>query len=78
MKKFKTIETLGSLEQTLSEHSFFRSHRGLIINLSMVKEIQPWGRKTCKVILNSTEESVITTKAKARELETRFGVNLKP
>ena len=76
--KFKTTETLESLEQKLSEHSFFRSHRGFIINLSMVKEIQPWGRKTCKVILNNTDESVIMTKAKARELETRFGVILKP
>ncbi len=75
MKKFKTIETLGSLEQTLSEHSFFRSHRGLIINLSMVKEIQPWGRKTCKVILNNTDESVIMTKTRAREVEERFGMN---
>ncbi|MDD3024406.1 MAG: LytTR family DNA-binding domain-containing protein, partial [Syntrophomonadaceae bacterium] len=72
--KFKTPETLDSLEQKLSEHFFFRSHRGFIINLSMVKEIQPWGKKTCKVILNNTEESVIMTKAKAREMETRFGV----
>jgi len=76
--KFKTPETLDSLEQKLSEHFFFRSHRGFIINLSMVKEIQPWGKKTCKVILNNTEESVIMTKAKSREMETRFGVNLKP
>jgi len=74
--KFKTTETLEALEQKLSEHSFFRSHRGFIINLNMVKEIQPWGRKTCKVILNNTEESVIMTKARAREMEKRFGMNL--
>lgn len=74
--EFKTIETLESLEQKLLEHSFFRSHRGFIINLNMVKEIQPWGRKTCKVILNNTEESVIMTKARARKMETRFGMNL--
>ncbi|TEB10906.1 LytR/AlgR family response regulator transcription factor [Pelotomaculum propionicicum] len=70
--KFKTAETLESLERKLSDHSFFRSHRGFIINLNMVKEIQPWGKKTCKVILNNTEESVIMTKARAREMETRF------
>jgi len=74
--KFKTTETLEALERKLSEHSFFRSHRGFIINLNMVKEIQPWGRKTCKVILNNTEESVIMTKARVREMETRFGMNL--
>jgi len=76
--KFKTTVTLEALEQKLSEHSFFRSHRGFIINLNMVKEIQPWGRKTCKVILNNTKESVIMTRARAKEMETRFGVNLKP
>jgi two-component system LytT family response regulator len=64
--EFKTTETLEALEQKLLEHSFFRSHRGFIINLNIVKEIQPWGRKTCKVILNNTEESVIMTKARAR------------
>ncbi|TEB10543.1 Sensory transduction protein LytR [Pelotomaculum sp. FP] len=75
--KFKTTETLESLEQKLSEHSFFRSHRGFIINLNMVKEIQPWGKKTCKVILNNTKESVIMTKARARVMETKFGMNLR-
>jgi len=74
--KFKAAETLEALEQKLLEHSFFRSHRGFIINLNMVKEIQPWGRKTCKVILNNTKESVIMTKARARKMETRFRMSL--
>lgn len=50
--KIKTTETLKALEQRLAGNSFFRCHRGFIINLNMVKEVQPWGRKTCKVILN--------------------------
>ncbi len=75
--KFKTTETLEALEQKLLEHFFFRSHRGFIINLSMVKEIQPWGRKTWKVILNNTKEPAIMTKARAREMEKRFGVKLR-
>jgi len=75
--EFKTTETLEALEQKLSEYSFFRSHRGFIINLNMVKEIQPWGRKTCKVILNNTEESVIMTKARVRDMEKRFGLNMR-
>ncbi len=70
----KTTGTLKALEQKLSsEHSFFRSHRGFIINLNMVKEIQPWGRKTFKVILNNTQETVIMTKDRARDMERRFG-----
>lgn len=77
-KFFKTTETLESLEQKLSDHSFFRSHRGFIINLNMVKEIQPWGRKTYKVILKNTKESAIMTKARAREMGKKFGVSLKP
>ncbi|GAB6275316.1 MAG: hypothetical protein STSR0004_21810 [Peptococcaceae bacterium] len=38
--------------------------------------VQPWGRKTCKVILNNTKESTTMTKARARELEKKLGVNL--
>lgn len=71
--KIKTSETLEALEQKLAGSSFFRSHRGFIINLNMIKEIQPWGRKTCKVIMNNTKESVIMTRAKAREMEKMLG-----
>jgi len=66
--RFKLTDTLDSLEQRLAGNSFYRSHRGFIINLDMVKEIQPWGRKTCKVILANTKESVIMTKTRAREM----------
>ncbi|GAB6275266.1 MAG: LytTR family DNA-binding domain-containing protein [Peptococcaceae bacterium] len=51
--KIKTTETMEALEQKLTGNSFFRCHRGFIINLNMVKEIQPWGRKTYKVILTT-------------------------
>jgi len=74
--KIKTTETMEALEQRLDVNSFFRCHRGFIINLNMVKEIQSWGRKTCKVILNNTKESITMTKARARELERKLGVNL--
>jgi len=63
--KVKTTETMEALEQKLAGNSFFRCHRGFIINLKMVKEIQPWGRKTCKVILNNTKEPVVMMRARA-------------
>ena len=44
--------------------------------IRLVKEIQPWGRKTCKIVLNNTKESITMTKARARELEKKLGVNL--
>ncbi len=68
----KTNYSLEMMERTLAKGSFFRSHRGFIINLNMVKEIQPWGRKTCRVIMNNTKETVIMTKARASELEKRL------
>ena len=70
--KIKTSDTLEALEQQLSGDSFFRSHRGFIINLDMVKEIQPWGRKTCRVIMNNTKEAVMMTKDKSREIENKL------
>jgi len=39
---------MEALEQKLTGRSFFRCHRGFIINLNMVKEVQPWGRKTVR------------------------------
>ena len=66
---FKTVETLESLEQKLVDFSFLRCHRGFIINLKMVKELQPWGRKTFKVVMNNTSETILMTKTKAMEIE---------
>ncbi|MEA4925595.1 MAG: LytTR family DNA-binding domain-containing protein [Syntrophomonadaceae bacterium] len=68
----KTNYSLEMMERRLARSSFFRSHRGFIINLNMIKEIQPWGRKTCRVIMNNTKETVIMTKARASELEKRL------
>jgi DNA-binding LytR/AlgR family response regulator len=68
----KTNYSLEMMEQRLADGSFFRSHRGFIINLNMIKEIQPWGRKTCRVIMNNTKETVIMTRARANELEKRL------
>ena len=66
---FKTVETLESLEQKLVSFSFFRCHRGFIINLKMVKELQPWGKKTFKVVMSNTSETILMTKTKAVEIE---------
>ena len=44
--------------------------------IRLVKEIQSWGRKTCKVILNNTKESITMIKARTRDLEKKLGVNL--
>jgi len=46
--KIKTMETMEALEQKLAGSSFFRCHRGFIINLNMIKEIKSWGRKTVR------------------------------
>jgi len=74
--KIKTTETMEALEQKLAGSSFFRCHKKFIINLNMVKEVQPWGRKTCKIILNNTKRPITMTKARAGVLEKKLGVNL--
>jgi len=67
--KVITDETLGSLEEQLREQMFFRSHKGFLINLSLVKELIPCGKSTYQVIMANTSERPLITWDKLRELE---------
>lgn len=67
--KVLTEETLGSLEEQLKEQMFFRSHKGFLINLNLVKELLPCGKSTYQVVMANTSERPLMTWDKLRELE---------
>ncbi|ACV63942.1 two component transcriptional regulator, LytTR family [Desulfofarcimen acetoxidans DSM 771] len=71
----KTSETLELLNNKLNGDSFFRCHRGYIINLNMIKEIQPCGKKTFKVFMRNTTETVLMTKSKASAIKDLLFIN---
>jgi two-component system LytT family response regulator len=65
-------ETLSNLEQELDPDQFCRIHRGTIVNLDRVQEIQPWTRGDLIVILR--DGTRLTLSARHREnLERRLG-----
>ncbi len=55
-----TNENLKSFETKL-DNTFFRSHRGYLINTEMVSEIIPWGDRTFLVKMSHTEETALMT-----------------
>ncbi|KJR96465.1 MAG: LytTR family transcriptional regulator [Peptococcaceae bacterium BRH_c4a] len=75
--KVLTEETLGSLEEQLKKQMFFRSHKGFLINLNLVKEMIPCGKSTYQVVMANTSERPLMTWDKLRELEnmTKNGYN---
>ncbi len=49
-------ESLAALEEALDPASFARIHRGVIVNLNRVKELQPWFSGSAVLILNSGQK----------------------
>jgi len=67
--RISTTENLNDIEKRLNGNSFFRSHRGYIVNLCMIKEIYPWGRKGYQITFAGTKETALLTSEKSKELE---------
>ncbi|MCL6476815.1 MAG: LytTR family DNA-binding domain-containing protein [Peptococcaceae bacterium] len=67
--KVNTDESLGALEEQLRDQMFFRSHKGFLINLNMVKELVPCGKSTYQVVMANTQERPLMTWDKLRELD---------
>ncbi|MFZ5596971.1 MAG: LytR/AlgR family response regulator transcription factor [Bacillota bacterium] len=67
--KIYTDETLSSLEEQLRGQMFYRSHKGFLINLNMVRELVPCGKSTYQVVMANTLERPLMTWEKLRELE---------
>jgi len=63
-----TNENLDGIEQKLKPGRFFRSHRGYIINLAMVKEIVPWGSGNYCARLHHTQEMALVSAERARQM----------
>ncbi|WP_034549784.1 LytTR family transcriptional regulator DNA-binding domain-containing protein [Carnobacterium funditum] len=52
-KKYQTREPLSALEKKLSSPNFMRVHRSYIVQLSYIKEIQPWFNHTFQVTMEN-------------------------
>lgn len=74
-ESYLTSFTLAKLEERLSQKSFFRTHRGYLVNLHKVKEIAPMfkGNYILKVKDKDTSE-IPVSRRQARKLKAYLGM----
>jgi two-component system, LytTR family, response regulator len=71
---FMLRESLASIEQSLDPALFARVHRGAIVNISRIKEVQPWFSGAAVLIL-STGQRLTLSRSYRKQFEARFGIH---
>ena len=67
--EFHTSASLGSIEEKLDATEFMRCHKSYIINLSMISQIDVYGRWTYTVKLKGTSSTALMTSQKYEEVK---------
>ncbi len=70
---FSTV-SLAQLEKRLDGHGFFRVHRGYLVNLSMVEEIESVSGGTLLLTLNGVEEKIPVSRRRVSALKKALGL----
>ncbi len=70
---FSTV-SLAQLEKTLDGHGFFRVHRGYLVNLSLVKEVEPQSGGTLLLTLDGVEEKIPVSRRRVSSLKKALGL----
>ena len=70
---FSTV-SLAQLEKRLDGHGFFRVHRGYLVNLSMVEEIESVSGGTLLLTLNAVDEKIPVSRRRVSALKKALGL----
>ncbi len=70
---FSTV-SLAQLEKRLDGHGFFRVHRGYLVNLDMVEEVEPVAGGTLLLTLNGTDEKIPVSRRRVSSLKKVLGL----
>lgn len=70
---FSTV-SLAQLEKRLDGHGFFRVHRGYLVNLSMVEEVEPVSGGTLLLKLNGVEDKIPVSRRRVSMLKKALGI----
>ena len=65
---FSTV-SLAQLEKRLEGHGFFRVHRGYLVNLAMVKEVESVSGGTLLLTLDSVEDKIPVSRRRVSSLK---------
>ena len=66
-------ESLASIEASLDENLFARIHRGAVVNISKIREVQPWFSGAAILIL-TTGQRLTVSRSYRKQFEARFGI----
>jgi hypothetical protein len=69
---FSTV-SLAQLEKRLDGHGFFRVHRGYLVNLSMVEEVDPVSGGTLLLTLNGVDDKIPVSRRRVSALKKALG-----
>lgn len=69
---FITSANLSEIEAKLDPDQFMRSHKSYIINLSLIKRIEPYGRWTYIVTFKDLKQDALITAEKYEEIKKKF------
>ena len=70
---FSTV-SLAQLEKRLDGHGFFRVHRGYLVNLSMVQEVEAVAGGTLLLSLADVEEKIPVSRRRVSALKKALGL----
>ena len=70
---FSTV-SLAQLEKRLDGHGFFRVHRGYLVNLSMVEEVEPVSGGTLLLTLNGVDDKIPVSRRRVSTLKKALGI----
>ena len=70
---FSTV-SLAQLEKRLDGHGFFRVHRGYLVNLSMVEEVEPVSGGTLLLTLNGVSDKIPVSRRRVSLLKKALGI----
>ncbi|MED3954861.1 MULTISPECIES: LytR/AlgR family response regulator transcription factor [Priestia] len=72
-ESYHTADTLAMLEKKLPSQSFIRVHRGYIVNVHHISEVQPWFNSTYNLVMKN-DKRVPVSRTYAKELKKRLGI----
>ncbi|MGL1931902.1 MAG: response regulator [Desulfotalea sp.] len=69
------ITTMDKLEEQLAGSSFFRIHRGIIVNLDWVSEFSPWYNGKYNIVIKDNANTELTvSRTRVKDFKQRLGI----
>ena len=72
--RFFSTSSLVQLEKRLEPHGFFRVHRGYLVNLAYVVEVEPASGGTMLLAMDGCEEKVPVSRRRVASLKKALGI----